>query len=455
MQTGYLVRYCVARSLAVVLVVGSLLLTSVTYAMAQEPVAPDTNSNHVYVPLIGGPNLAGTAGSPSAAAPLSFTFVTPLAGGPSLAHGQQATGAETVAAATAAGAPVKLIVDTDPGVDDAVALIWLLSQTAVQVQPLGIVSVAGNADLANTTNNVLTVLDWLNMPNIPVVRGAAAPLEQKLSKTSWFLNGPDGLWGLGVANPHNISKLPDDAAKFYCQTLKANGNVTVLALGPLTNVAKAVKKCPDTFKQQGTRIVALGAAKYGGNKTPVTEFNVWQDPEAAARVAEAGSPIGLGLPVTFVPLDGFSQTTTDISILGPLMAGNNNAIKALLPALGTYIGVQAQNSGIAVIPDAVAAVLALSGPQWGTAQSALTKIELEGKLTRGESVIGLSVAERVAMIAPDRVLSDMAERTFSDPSFNLQNALFGILMSEPDNTQVYMTVKPDLLADAVWATFTR
>ena len=189
-------------------------------------------------------------------------------------------------AAKAQPQTLRLLVDTDPGVDGSVALTWLVSQREQPLQILGVVSVAGNTTVANATNNALLVLKQLGHQDVPVVMGAASPLVQPLTKTSYFVHGPDGLWFLGWQNPQDLSSVRSDAPAFYCATIAANPGLRLLALGPLTNIALAVQQCPDTMKTVG-ELVILGGAKFGGNKTVVAEFNFWQDPEAANIVLDA------------------------------------------------------------------------------------------------------------------------------------------------------------------------
>lgn len=333
--------------------------------------------------------------------------------------------------------PIKLLIDTDPGVDDAIALTWLLSQSRANVMPLGIVTVAGNTNVLAATNNALIVLDKLQQ-TVPVVMGAAAPQVQPLSKTSWLIHGPDGLWFLGLQNPQDPSGvLPISADDFYCDTLADNPGATLLALGPLTNVANALTACPETMQTLG-RVVILGGAKYGGNKTPVAEFNFWQDPEAADIVLSSG------LPLSIVPYDTFIVPRVDMAQIQSLSNSRNPAVRFLAPALQQYVAVQVDNTGSASIPDAVAAVYAVD-PTIGATESALVQMVLAAGQTRGESVIGLSVSERVAMIADDAELSALAESVFTDPNFNLQNALISILIREPDNAQMLTGVPANLL----------
>jgi pyrimidine-specific ribonucleoside hydrolase len=339
-------------------------------------------------------------------------------------------------------ATVRLLVDTDPGVDDAVALAWLFGQRRVEV--LGVVSVAGNTSVWNTTNNAITILEKLGRSDVPVVMGAAAPLVQPLSKTSYFIHGPDGLWFLGLQNPHDLTSVPRNAPAYYCATVAATPGLRLLALGPLTNIAQAVQLCPATMATV-SQLVILGGAKFGGNKTPVAEFNFWQDPEAAAIVLNAG------MPTSLVLLDAFTQTSITQKDLDKLFAKASPIVQFLAPAIQQYADVQIANTGRAGLPDAVAAVLALR-PAEGSQQGALVRVVLEPGLARGQSVVGLAPSERIAMVADDSELSALADLAFAyppDPNFNLQWALGAILMRAPENAQAVMSVPSSLLAKTV------
>lgn len=343
---------------------------------------------------------------------------------------------------------VKLLIDTDPGVDDAVALAYIFNAEQ-RPNVLGIVSVAGNASIYNTTSNALTILEKLKREDVPLVMGAAAPRGRTLSKAGYFIHGPDGLWFLGWQNPHDLSKVRTDATAFYCSTVASNPGTVLLALGPLTNLANAVQQCPDTMRSLA-RLVVLGGAKYGGNQTPVAEFNFWQDPEAAAIVLAAG------LPITLVPLDAFAQPTLTQQDLDKLFRRANPTIQFLAPAIQQYAGVQIDALGSATFPDPVAAAAALDGSV-GVRQSGLVRMVLDSVLARGQSVIALTLSERITVIADEDEMDALAERAFAnppDPSFDLAQELGAILMRAPDNAQVTLSVDSDLLRKTVLPSLT-
>ena len=197
----------------------------------------------------------------------------------------------------------KVIWDMDPGIDDALALILALESPEVQV--LGITTVAGNAPVEMTSANARSILEFLNIRSIPVAMGAANPLHHPL-KDALNYHGPDGLGDCNLPPPE-LPLYPAKAWDFLARLVSdAPGEVTLLATGPLTNVAHAFDLYPE-LPRLLVRLVLMGGAydvtPYGkGNRTPFAEFNIWQDPEAAHIVFSSGADIfAVGLDVTMGP----------------------------------------------------------------------------------------------------------------------------------------------------------
>lgn len=319
---------------------------------------------------------------------------------------------------------ISLIIDTDPGVDDALALTWLLGQSNQQI--LGIVSVYGNTTIEQTTNNVMAVLDMNGRPDIPVIIGSSAPLMQAPSLTGWFIHGPDGLWGLGAQRPHDTSMLGRDYVSFYCHAATITPAPTILALGPLTNLANAAAVCPVDL--QKLRVVVLGGAKFGGNKTAVAEFNFWQDPDAVQRVLDAG------IRPQIVPLDVFAAISVEPKLVEKILRQGNNAVQQLAPAIMQYAAVQGQNGARVMFPDLTAAIFTVNATL-GSVQPALLAMANGGYQNRGQSIVALTTPERLALIADDAELSAIAMQAFTVPGFDVNAAFGAILMRKPDNAQ--------------------
>jgi inosine-uridine nucleoside N-ribohydrolase len=197
----------------------------------------------------------------------------------------------------------KIVWDMDPGIDDALALILALKSPEVQI--LGITTVAGNAPVEMTSVNAGRVLEYLNAESIPVAMGAANPLNHPL-EDSLDYHGSDGLGNCNLPPP----KMPPHPAKAWDflarSVLDAPREVTLVATGPLTNVAYAFELHPELPELVAGLVLmggAYGLTPYGkGNRTLYAEFNIWQDPEAAHIVFHSGADIfAVGLDVTMDP----------------------------------------------------------------------------------------------------------------------------------------------------------
>jgi purine nucleosidase/pyrimidine-specific ribonucleoside hydrolase len=186
-----------------------------------------------------------------------------------------------------------IMIDCDPGIDDSIAL--LLAVASPELELLGVTTVAGNQRLELTTENALRVLELAGRPDVPVAAGADRPLVQELV-TAEDAHGESGV-GAEDLPPAAARAVDGHAVDFLAgQIAVAPEPPTLAALGPLTNVALLLARHPEAAARLG-RVVLMGGAVAEGNMTPSAEFNIWTDPEAAARVFESG------LDVTMVGLD--------------------------------------------------------------------------------------------------------------------------------------------------------
>lgn len=189
----------------------------------------------------------------------------------------------------------KIVIDTDPGIDDAVAILFALAEPGFDI--LGITTVAGNIGIRTTTHNAGRILALGGRSDLPVIAGASGPLARKGFDTV-EIHGDDGLGGVAFPEPLK-PPLDAPAAIWLADLLDAHepGAVDILALGPLTNIAQLVLDRPDSARLIG-RVIAMGGAIHEpGNVGPRSEFNITADPEAAAIVFASG------LRVTLIPLD--------------------------------------------------------------------------------------------------------------------------------------------------------
>ena len=185
----------------------------------------------------------------------------------------------------------RIIIDTDPGQDDAIAILLALASPELEV--LGITTVAGNVPLALTTRNALRIVELAGRTEVPVHAGAGASAGAPLV-TAEAVHGQTGLDGPDLPEPA-LEPRAAHAVDFIVETLDAEpaGGVTLCALGPMTNLALAFARAPEIVPRVA-RIVAMGGGRFeGGNITPVAEFNIFADPHAAQAVLHAGAPVVL------------------------------------------------------------------------------------------------------------------------------------------------------------------
>ncbi|MCE0506493.1 nucleoside hydrolase [Roseivivax sp. GX 12232] len=216
--------------------------------------------------------------------------------------------------------PRKIIIDTDPGQDDAVAILLALASPE-EIEVLGVTAVAGNVPLELTAKNARVVCELAGRPEVRVFSGCDRPLGRDLV-TAEHVHGKTGLDGPELPEP-TMSLEDRHAVDFIIETLRAEppGTVTLCPLGPLTNIATALRRAPD-IAPRIAEIVLMGGAYFEvGNITPTAEFNIYVDPEAAAEVFAAGAPI------TVMPLD----VTHKALVTKP----RNDAFRAL----GTPVGI--------------------------------------------------------------------------------------------------------------------
>jgi purine nucleosidase len=190
----------------------------------------------------------------------------------------------------------QLLIDTDPGQDDAFALLLALASPE-ELEVLGITCVAGNAPVEKTTRNALQICELAGRREIPVYAGCHRPLTQELV-TAEEVHGASGLDGATLPEP-TLPLREVHAVDFLIETLRAEPvrTVTLVTLGPLTNVATALRWAPDIAARVRELVMMGGAFFEPGNSSPVAEFNIWVDPEAARIVCESG------IPLVMAPLD--------------------------------------------------------------------------------------------------------------------------------------------------------
>ena len=199
--------------------------------------------------------------------------------------------------------PRPIIIDSDPSPDDAVAILTALASPE-DLEVLAVTTVAGNVPLSFTSKNARKALELAKRTDVPVYAGASAPLVRKLV-TAAHVHGRTGFDGYELPEP--VTPLADGFAPEVIVDLvmrRPLGEVTLCCLAPLTNVALALAKEPRLASHLKEIVLMGGAFSEGGNITPAAEFNIFVDPEAAARVLDCGAP------VTMIPLDCTHQALT-------------------------------------------------------------------------------------------------------------------------------------------------
>jgi inosine-uridine nucleoside N-ribohydrolase len=267
----------------------------------------------------------------------------------------------------------RILLDCDPGHDDAIAL--LLALASPELELLGVTTVAGNQTLEKTTANALRVLEHVGRTDVPVAAGADRPLVRAASVAA-HVHGESGLDGPELP-PAQGSPLDVHAVDFLAQ--HAAGS-TVVAVGPLTNVALLLALHP---RARPERIVLMGGAVAEGNITPAAEFNVWADPEAARRVFESG------VDVTMVGLD-----VTHKALLTPDRAGElrgaGRAGKLVADLFDFYHRFHHETYGLPGSPvhDALALAHVIDPDLLETVERHVA-VDCESQLCRGRTVVDL------------------------------------------------------------------
>lgn len=185
--------------------------------------------------------------------------------------------------------PEPVVIDTDPGVDDAIALLMALS--CPQMDIVGLTTTAGNIPIGPATRNALAILESVGRADIPVARGATRPIRGRFAYSRHVHSAAGLTYPLPTPT---MGTTNTGAVQFLAETLKARpGEVTVIALGPLTNLARLHRNHPSVLRLARRVLVMGGAVQTPGNVTPHAEFNFYSDPTAARLVIESGIPITL------------------------------------------------------------------------------------------------------------------------------------------------------------------
>ncbi|MEK6234789.1 MAG: nucleoside hydrolase [Planctomycetales bacterium] len=271
----------------------------------------------------------------------------------------------------------KVIIDTDPGVDDAVALTMALFDPRFDV--VAVTAVAGNVPAEQATRNVQAIIEQLDPPRLPRIGAASAP-DEGLPATSQHIFGQDGLGNANfqVAELHNIHQ----SEKVLIEEIRAAPEeITVIALGPLTNIARALTRDSSWASQLGQLIIMGGTVTHPGNVSPTAEFNVFCDPPAAARVFQSRTT------KTLTPLDVTEQLVFNYDLFDQLPGEDTRAGAFLRKILPFAFRSHHQELGLEGVHlhDAVT-MAAAALPDLFTFEEMIGDVETRGDLTRGMTV---------------------------------------------------------------------
>lgn len=271
-----------------------------------------------------------------------------------------------------------IIIDTDPGVDDAVAILLALASPELRV--LGLTVVAGNVERDIGAANARRILTLAGRTDVPVHSGAGQPFKRPLITAAHY-HGADGLGGVSLPEP-SAALASADAVAFIIDTLRRSREpVTLCPIGPLTNIAMALARAPDIVPAIAEIVLMGGSWRAGGNVTPAAEFNIWCDPDAAAMVFSAGAPI------VMVPLDATLQLPATAARCAGIAALDSPVARAAARFLA-HGHDPALKRGLAGPPAHDPAVIAyLLQPDLFDGKVVHVEVEAESDLTRGATVV--------------------------------------------------------------------
>jgi inosine-uridine nucleoside N-ribohydrolase len=273
--------------------------------------------------------------------------------------------------------PFRVIIDTDPGVDDALALLLAMRSPELTIE--AITAVAGNVPLELTLPNALRMVEIAGRADIPVAAGARVPLARRLV-TAAYAHGENGLGGAVFPEP-KTKPVPEPAAEFIRRIVRQYpGEVTLIPVGPLTNIASALNLDPE-LAGLIRGIVLMGGSLSDGNITPAAEFNVYVDPEAARIVFQSG------IPITMVGLDVTRQTSLTEEHVR-VLESSPNPVSQAAATIGRNAINHNRERGYLVGPNMhdSLAVAAFIDPSLVRTQDYYVDVETTGELTAGETL---------------------------------------------------------------------
>jgi len=272
----------------------------------------------------------------------------------------------------------RIIIDTDPGVDDALTFLLALASPEIELEALA--TVHGNIGIEKTTRNSLAVLELANARHIPVARGCSLPLVSELRNSGEAVHGQSGIGRAILPEPQ--SKVVDrHAIDFLIGRILAEPNqITLFTIGPMTNLALAIRKEPRIVPALKGLVAMGGAIRQGGNVTPLAEFNIHADPHAAHIVFHSG------IPMTLIPLDVTYKcllTSADVERLNKI---DSPIARFVSDATATYMGFYRKYEGFdgCVLHDPLT-IAAIIAPELLTIEEHYVDVDISGGVSMGNT----------------------------------------------------------------------
>ncbi len=270
---------------------------------------------------------------------------------------------------------IPVVMDCDPGVDDALAI--LIMHAAPGIEMKAITTVSGNQNVRQNTENALRIASFFNL-STPVAEGESAPLEKPFRPAPVWINGPTGLGGARLP-PTEKRASPERAAEvLYRLAQKEAGRLQILATGPLTNIARLFMEYPDS-KKMISRITIMGGSCGGGNATPFAEFNFYSDPLAAQLVLQSG------VPITMAGMEVCDRT--------PLFESDFSEWKHMKTRASDFVcDLYSYSSGAALPPEGISvydaiAAAAVAAPDAITGEPLRIRVETEDEVRQGSCLL--------------------------------------------------------------------
>ncbi len=290
-----------------------------------------------------------------------------------------------------------IIIDTDPGQDDAIAILVALASPELDVR--GITTVAGNVPQPLVTTNTLRLVELAKRTDVPVYRGCSRPIVRELN-TAEYVHGPTGIDGTDLPEPA-IEPALGHGVDFIIDTClaAADGEITICPLGPLTNIGTAIVKEPTIIPKIREIVMMGGGFREGGNTTPVAEFNIYVDPHAARIVFDSG------VPMTVMPLDVTHKALVLPEHVERLRALGTPAGDASAEMLGFYVRFDIERYGFEGGPLHDPCTIAyLIAPDLFRGEKVAVTVEIDSELTIGQTIAdwwGMTDAEPQSTVMLD------------------------------------------------------